>query len=228
MSALGVVTIGQAPRQDIARSFAAHFDRCGVEIVQAGALDGLSEDYIRSELAPGVDEAAYVTKLLSGNSVELAKHRIVSRLQEHIDELETRCEAIVVVCTGDFPTLRSTVDLFFPDQLLVRAARERGVKDRLGLVVPLARQRQDIARKWEVLQISIHTTVATPYGDSDLTAAAAELAVHRPELVVLDCMGYTSAHGAAARRSSACEVIVPQDFIPEYVAQHFAAKGSAT
>lgn len=222
MSALGVVTIGQAPRTDIGLSVGSHFDPLGIEIVQRGAVDGLTDDYIRSTLASVGDEETYVTKLLSGDSVELAKKRIVPLLQERIDELEVRCDAIVVVCTGDFPMLTSAVTLYFPDQLLVQAARDRGISGSLGLVVPLARQAADMTRKWDALGIPVHTAVATPYGDSDLTPAAAELADHSPGLIVLDCMGYTATHGETVRQASGCEVIVPQGFIPEYVAQQLA------
>lgn len=222
MRALGVVTIGQAPREDIGRSFGPHLDRAGIEIVQRGAVDGLTEDYIRSTLGPAGDETTYVTKLLSGRSVELAKQRIVPLLQECINELQSRCDAIVVVCTGDFPMLTSTVPLYFPDQLLVQTARDRGVDSSLGLLVPLAKQATDIASKWDALGIPVYTAAATPYESSDLAAATAELAVHRPELIVLDCMGYTTAHGEAVQQASGCEVIVPQDFIPEYLAQHLA------
>lgn len=219
MSALGVITIGQAPREDIGLSFGSHFDSLGVEIVQRGALDGLTDDYILSTLAPNHLDTTYVTKLRSGRSVELSKKRIVSLLQECIDELQAHCASIVVVCTGDFPMLTSAVPLFFPDQILVQAAQDRGVNRSLGLVVPLAKQATDIARKWNALGIPVHTAIATPYGGSDLTSAAAELAIHRPDLVVLDCMGYTAAHGAAVRRVSECDVIVPQTFIPDYLAQ---------
>ncbi|PMB96937.1 AroM family protein [Brevibacterium luteolum] len=219
MSVLGVVTIGQAPREDIARSFAPHFDRAGIGIVQAGALDGLSEETIRSALAPSEGETTYITRLLSGTSVELAKRHVVPLLQQRINELESQCDAVVVVCTGDFPMLTSGLPLYFPDQLLLQAARDRQLDGGLGLVVPLSRQTEDISAKWDELGVTVHTAVATPYGEADLAAAAAVLAVHRPGLIVLDCMGYTVAHGQAVREASECEVLVPQEFIPRYVAQ---------
>src|SRR5207249_542441 len=52
---IGMVTIGQAPRADVVPDMAALLP--GVEIVEAGALDGLDRTAIAS-LAPDGDDAA--------------------------------------------------------------------------------------------------------------------------------------------------------------------------
>ncbi|WP_217133008.1 AroM family protein [Leucobacter chinensis] len=127
MSQVGVITIGQAPRDDMTRAFAPHFDGTGVTVVQRGALDGFTAAEIATRFAPREGSATYVSKLLTGESVEIAKTAILDRMQAHVDELAATCDAIVIVCTGDFPMLASDTPLYFPDRLLVEAVRERSL-----------------------------------------------------------------------------------------------------
>ena len=127
MSQVGVITIGQAPRDDMTRAFAPHFDGTGVAVVQRGALDGFTAAEIATRFAPREGSATYVSKLLTGESVEIAKTAILGRMQAHVDELAATCDAIVIVCTGDFPMLASDTPLYFPDRLLVEAVRERSL-----------------------------------------------------------------------------------------------------
>lgn len=245
MSQVGVITIGQAPRDDMTRAFAPHFDGTGVAVVQRGALDGFTADEIATRFAPREGSATYVSKLLTGESVEIAKTAILGRMQAHVDELAATCDAIVIVCTGDFPMLASDTPLYFPDRLLVDAVRERnrsaattaavaadadadadGAPATLGLIVPLPGQEAVMAEKWQPLGVPLAFASASPYLDSDIEGAALTLAAEGARTIVLDCIGYTRAHAARALRALAAgpdpqatiEVLVPQDLVPETVA----------
>ncbi|MGO3832601.1 MAG: AroM family protein [Microbacteriaceae bacterium] len=244
MSQVGVITIGQAPRDDMTRAFAPHFDGTGVAVVQRGALDGFTAAEIATRFARREGSATYVSKLLTGESVEIAKTAILGRMQAHVDELAATCDAIVIVCTGDFPMLASDTPLYFPDRLLVDAVRERGLgapapgfaaaaatdadgdPATLGLIVPLPGQEAVMAEKWQPLGVPLAFASASPYLDSDIEGAALKLAAEGARTIVLDCIGYTRAHAARALRALAAgpdpqatiEVLVPQDLVPETVA----------
>ncbi|MDA3146938.1 AroM family protein [Leucobacter sp. UCMA 4100] len=244
MSQVGVITIGQAPRDDMTRAFAPHFDGTGVAVVQRGALDGFTAAEITTRFAPREGSATYVSKLLTGESVEIAKTAILGRMQAHVDELAATCDAIVIVCTGDFPMLASDTPLYFPDRLLVDAVRERnrsaattaaaaaadadagGAPATLGLIVPLPGQEAVMAEKWQSLGVPLAFASASPYLDSDIEGAALKLAAEGARTIVLDCIGYTRAHAARALRAlvagpdpqATIEVLVPQDLVPETVA----------
>ena len=74
---VGLVTIGQAPRTDVVPDMAAILGP-GVEIREAGALDGLARVEI-DRLAPTGDDEILVTRLTDGTAVFLGKPKIVGR-----------------------------------------------------------------------------------------------------------------------------------------------------
>lgn len=227
MTTIGVVTIGQAPRADLGPVFRRYANRAGVTVIERGALDGLRDEEILRDCAPGPEDTTYVTLLASGKSVRVAKRSLVPRMQAHLDALSENCAAIVVACTGEFPTLEAETTLFFSDRILVEAARERGISHSLGLVVPLAEQAADIAAKWTLPGVVVHTEPVSPYDGGDMVEAVAKLGAHHPELIVLDCIGFTAEHGAeAASASGGVEVLVPQEFVPETVINWVRAGGA--
>lgn len=57
---IGALTIGQSPRNDLIPEIEAFFK--GAEIIQLGALDGLSKEQI-ADLAPSGDDEILVSKL---------------------------------------------------------------------------------------------------------------------------------------------------------------------
>lgn len=205
------------------RAFAPHFDAAGVKVVQRGALDGLTHAEIARDFAPHIGSVTYVSKLLSGESVEIAKSAIVERMQTHVNELASTCDALVIVCTGEFPMLTSDVPMFFPDRLLVEAVSERLTSGKLGLIVPLAGQEPAMAEKWQSLGLEITIASASPYAASDVEGAARTLVADGASIVVLDCIGYTTQHGDRARSAiidagHEIPVLVPQVLVPAAVA----------
>lgn len=62
---------------------------------------------------------------------------------------------------------------------------------RLGLLIPLPEQAAKLSAKWERAGLSIQTEALRPSaGLDEARAAAARLAAGKPDLVVMDCMGY--------------------------------------
>ena len=61
MTTIGLITVGQAPRSDVVPDMAAILGG-DVEIVEAGALDGLTREEI-APLAPEGDDEIIVTRL---------------------------------------------------------------------------------------------------------------------------------------------------------------------
>jgi protein AroM len=76
---IGMVTIGQAPRDDVVPAMRA-FLPDGLRIVQRGALDDLpAHDIATYAVDPG--ETGIVTKLLDGTSVLLSHAKILPAMQ---------------------------------------------------------------------------------------------------------------------------------------------------
>ena len=70
MTKVGLITVGQSPRSDVVPDMAAILGG-DVEILEAGALDGLSREQI-ARLAPEGDDEIIVTRLADGAPVSAA------------------------------------------------------------------------------------------------------------------------------------------------------------
>ncbi|HUZ02269.1 MAG TPA: AroM family protein [Thermomicrobiaceae bacterium] len=189
MNRIGLITIGQGPRDDVVASM---FDaRPPAGLLQAGALDLLDDDAI-GRLGPRPGDDPLVTRLGDGREVEIAEGRIVEHLQGALDRVvDAGAGIVVVLCTGEFPELRSRVPIIFPDRLLrgtVDALLPAGV---LGVLMPHRGQGSLMSRKWATATRSIACAVASPYTESSVLAMRArELASRDVDLIVMDCMGY--------------------------------------
>ena len=86
MTKVGLITVGQAPRSDVVPDMAAILGG-DVEIVEAGALDGLSREQI-APLAPEGDDEILVTRLADGSSVFVGKSKMIPRIEAKIAALE--------------------------------------------------------------------------------------------------------------------------------------------
>ncbi len=104
---LGMITVGQSPRVDIVPAMIKQFGT-DIEIIEKGALDGLSADEIQL-LTPKADEQQLCARLSDGREVVIIKEKIISLVQSRIHELnQASVELIVLLCTGHFPSFESS------------------------------------------------------------------------------------------------------------------------
>ncbi len=193
MKRLGIVTIGQSPRPDVAPGMAEILGP-GVEIVETGALDAV-EDV--AALAPRAGETLLVSRLRDGRQVRLARERIALLVQGCIDRLEQEgINPILLLCTASFPGgFRHRGLLLEPDRLIYQLVSGVLGRGRLGVLVPEAEQVGEMSSKWAAPGREVVTAWGSPYGPPAAVAEGARaLASQRPELVVLDCVGYRPDH----------------------------------
>ena len=104
---LGLLTIGQSPREDIVPGFVHGLGR-PVELVQEGALDGLTVDQV-ADLFPRPGEYLLITRMADGRSVTVGRESLLPRLAAAVGRLEERrVDLIVLLCTGTFPEIRTS------------------------------------------------------------------------------------------------------------------------
>src|SRR5690349_13099512 len=84
---LGTLTIGQAPRPDVAPIIDRHLP-AGVRCIHRGVLDGLSRAEIDARYRTDPGEAALVTRLADGSAVELSRRRMQEGVQQALFALE--------------------------------------------------------------------------------------------------------------------------------------------
>lgn len=216
---LGAVTIGQAPRSDVTADIAPLLGQ-NVEIIEAGALDGINDV---SPLAPQEGESALASRLADGTGVIVSEAKIMPLVQQAIDRVAAQgAFAVVLLCTA---TLRNpptcTVPLIHPDAVLAKAVarlvRNGACRNGIAIMVPDESQTSDIGNQWEQLLGSRPTLyAASPYGPAEPRIAAAET-IGRTDVdaIVLDCIGYSVAMAREIEQASGKIVVVPRTIVAE-------------
>lgn len=198
---LGVLTIGESPRDDVLPEMRVHL---GVPVTEAGALDGLGAGGL-ARLRPEGDDEVLVTRLSSGASVRVGRPAVAPLVQQRIEALEAAgVAATLLVCTGTFAPFRHRRPVLHADRLLHAAVGAAAEHTCLGVVCPGADQLTATTQRWSGRGNAVKVAAASPYeAASPVAEAARSLAVGGAALVVLDCMGYTEAHARAARAARA-------------------------
>ncbi len=219
---LGMVTIGRAPRDDVMPQMVP-FLPGDLDIRQAGALDGLTREQI-ALLAPGPNDYVLHTRLRDGSAVTVGREQVLELVQACIDQLENEgASPILLLCTGEFPNLRSNVLLVEPDRLLVSVAGGLGPR-RVGVFVPLRSQTEPLTRKWRTLDAETAFTTASPYASDhdEISRAADKLRRQRVDLVVMDCIGYTQIHRRLVRQVTRAPVILASSILARIASELIA------
>ncbi len=192
-STLGIITIGQAPRDDIAALFASHAP-AGTRVVLCGALDGLSDAEVDG-LTPESGADTLYTRLRGGRDVKISKKAVIARSPQTLAKLrDGGCDVLVYACTGEFPPMPGDEGVLFPSRVLNGLATGLLPQGRLGLLVPLAEQIGKLSSKWARPGLEIVAEPLAPSAGADEAGQAARrLAAHKPDLVAMDCMSYTPA-----------------------------------
>jgi protein AroM len=196
---IGIATIGQAPRDDIAALFARYAPE-GAEVVLRGCLDGLPDEAIAARPPLSGADTLY-TRLRGGTDVRISKAHVIERAPETLQLLrKDGCDTIVFACTGDFPPLAGDEGVIFPSRVLNGLSAALLPQGRLGLLVPLPEQVEKLTAKWrrpglEVVGEALRPS-ATP---AEAAEAARRLKAQAPDLVAMDCMSYDEALKAAVK-----------------------------
>ncbi|MDQ7841075.1 MAG: AroM family protein [bacterium] len=217
---VAAVTIGQSPRPDI-------FDEimpllgAGVRVIEAGALDGLSDDEIAAH-RPAPYDHTLVTRLRDGREVLVSRQRILPRVQACLDQVQDQADLIVMLCTGTFPPFATRRLILYPEHLLFQLARAVAPGGRIGVLTPSAHQIADQERRWRDVASEVVVLPFSPYnaGDGDdLNRACAAFADANVDIVVLDCLGYTVALKQAVRRLARRPVLLARTVLARAVAE---------
>jgi len=210
------ITLGQTPRSDLVPEIVDALTR-PVAVEELGALDEIEPEEI-ARLAPDANDHALVTRLRDGSQAVIGKRWLVGRLQELLDAAPAGPnEANVLLCTGDFGALRGD-GLFLDAQHLV----DHGVDalchsaTSVGLVVPLARQVAEHHYEGPSGQ-ELRAAVASPYRDDDFEGVGRSLS--ECDVIVMHCMGYTSAQRERVAASSGRPVLLARRLVSAALGQ---------
>ncbi len=223
--ALGLVTIGQAPRTDLAGDIEPWLG--GLRVSEHGALDddvfdGQEGQRTRAALAPAPGEAPLISRLRDGTSAVLGHDALAPRMRDAV----ARCAAdgaaaTLLLCTGNFPPVppvpaggshRGPHPVLYAESLVQRGVLALVGDAPVGIVCPLAEQRADVARRWsELLPGPLRAEPANPYAadaHDAVAAAARRLTEEGSHWLVLDCIGYTESMRRAAALAAGRPVLL--------------------
>lgn len=206
---IGMVTIGQAPRLDMAADFKRVWGN-EVDCVERGALDGLTAEEIAA-MAPGKDDYVLVTQMADGSSVQISEGAVFPLLCQKIDGLfDEGLRAVLLLCTGEFPELTTKGLLIRPQKILAHIVRSIAEGARIGVCMPSSDQLEQSKARWSLIGGDVKCVEASPYVNSDnsIKQAAQELAAWKPQIIVMDCMGYSMTMKEQLRRFCSCPVIL--------------------
>ena len=215
---VGAITIGQSPRLDVVPEMKEILGR-EVEILEAGALDGLSLEEVK-KFAPGKRDYILCTRMTDGTEVVVARRFIIPRVQRCVDLLtKGGADVILFLCTGKFPEF-SCRRLFIEPQRIVDhfIMALDGPHGRTGLLVPLSDQIEQAGKVHSRLKGKMIVKAASPYVPGDeLSRAAEELKKKDPHVIVMHCIGYTQAMKERVREITGKPTVLARSLVARTV-----------
>ena len=208
MKKIGLITIGQSPRTDVVPELRKILGDSNVEIIECGALDRLSNDEITA-LRPAEGEYVLVTRLRDGTEVKIARDKILPLLQGCIDSLEPLVDVLGLLCTGEFPELRSRKMLIEPSNLLLKVVESLKVS-RLGVIIPDPKQIDLTKKKWHNMASDLKILSISPYTGSLSNLKSVAETLQDRDLIVLDCIGFSTEAKKIIATISGKPVILPR------------------
>lgn len=206
---VAAITIGQRPRPDL---LAPLLDRLptGVEVVEEGALDGLTPaelaDRLPSTTAPGDPTAdpyagryPLTTRLRDGTPVTLDEADLAPLVQAAVERAERAgADVTLLLCAGGFLGVVADGPLVRPFDAAVEQLRAMGAR-RVAVAVPSAAQAPAAALKWAAAGFEPVSIVGEP-----ATLVPPATAV---DAIVLDYVGHPAEAVAALRGRTRLPVV---------------------
>jgi protein AroM len=192
-----------------------------VRTIERGALDEMTPDGIAT-LRPTPDDYALITRLSDGSSATIAERHILPRIQSAIADLEAAgAEAVVLLCTGEFPPFDHERPLLTAQRLIVDGVRAIAGGSRVGVVCPLPEQERLTRDKWSDFSDELYVASGSPYDEDtdDLRRAARHLGEIGVDYVVLDCMGYTQKMKDLVRKEAGAPVLLARSVVARLAAE---------
>lgn len=217
---VAAITIGQSPRADMTEEIFVRFPS-DLAVVEYGVLDAYSFEEAQSRFAPEPHENVLVSRMRDGSQIRLAEEKIIAPLQACIEKAEDDgAAAVLLLCTGEFPSFRHRVPLIAPMPLLHSTAKILADGKKIAIMVPDLDQAESAAERWRESGLEAQIVCASPYLDiGEIDRAAAPLRDSGASFLVMDCIGYTAQMKKLAGQASGLPVLLPRTLMAAVTAQ---------
>lgn len=224
---IAAITIGQRPRPDLLAPLLVRLP-AGVDVVEEGALDGLTADELDARRTPTTSRASaespaagypLTTRLRDGSPVTLDEADLAPLVQAAVTRAERAGASVtLLLCAGGFLDVTADGHLVRPFDAAVERLRALGAI-RIVVVVPFKAQAMPAARKWANAGFEPMPIVGEP-------ATMAPPAIVA-DAIVLDYVGHHPDAVAALRARSAGPVVDLGECGAEAVARLLEHRGAA-
>ena len=189
MKKIGMLTIGQTPRNDLIPGLMDILGP-GYEVIEAGALDDHTMDDVNKiDLDP--DHYILVSRMRDGTEIKITKKYVVPLLQGQLDRLEEQgVRLTVVMCTGKFPQFRSKGLVVTPSEVLKGVIAGSLKKGKLAVVYPTEEQIPYAEKDFGREGVDVYADSVSPYEEDDVKGLLDRLVREDPDLVFLNCFGF--------------------------------------
>ena len=137
-----------------------------------------------------------------------------------IKKLEPMVKVIVILCTGEFPGLKSKKLLIEPSNLVFHVVKSLLPTGKLGVLIPSSDQIEEIMPKWEYNGVNVVIEVLPPYeevNEEKVREKAEKLKNAGVNLTVLDCMGYSTHIAEIVKEATKLPVILSRTLVARIV-----------
>lgn len=191
MKKIGMLTIGQAPRDDLIPGLMEILGE-GYEVVEAGALDDVTLDEVK-QIPLIKEDYILVSRMRDGTEIKITKKYILPMLQWKLEEIEAQgVRLTVVMCTGKFPQFKSKGLVVTPMEILQGVLKGCLKEGRLGVIYPTVEQVEKGYGDWGRPGVEVYGDTVSPYEEGDVEALAGRLAEQDLDVVLLNCFGFPS------------------------------------
>lgn len=190
---IGMISIGQSPRPDILAIFTETWQHIRPELIEMGALDGLSHADVQ-QMTPQEGDDVLVVKMADGQQHIVGRRYLIPRIEACAEKLlQQQATAMILLCTGDFRAFQYPIPFIIPQKIVdhtISALTTTGQV--VGVMIPAEEQQKQMRRNLMANGIVPVFASASPHlGEQGIVEAAHQLKRYDVDFIVMHCFGYT-------------------------------------
>jgi len=194
-SRIGMISIGQSPRPDIISVFKETWRNHQPELIETGALDGLSHEDVQ-QMTPNESDDVLVVRMTDGQQHIVGRRHLIPRIEVCADALiQQQVTAMILLCTGDFRPFHYPIPFVIPQKIVDNTISALVTSGQVvGIMIPAEEQQKQMRRNLMSNGIVPVFASASPHlGEQGIVEAAHQLKRHEVDFIVMHCFGYTRA-----------------------------------